>query len=83
MVVRAIAELINAIRELMTPLEPKKTNKESFGGNLPFPRKREAVVASKRFSPPLGVKPLKCQQPRTGYVGAKKRAIGFALWKEK
>ena len=51
---RAIAELINAIRELMTPAEPKKTNEESFGGNLP-----------------------------SGYVGAKKRPIGFTPWKEK
>lgn len=36
------------------PTEPKKTNEESFGGNLPL-----------------------------GYVGAKKRPIGFAPWKEK
>ena len=50
----AIAELISAIRQLMTPSEPKKTNEESFGGNLPL-----------------------------GYVGAKKRPIGFAPWKEK
>lgn len=49
---RAIAELINAIRELMSPIETKKTNEESFGGNLPL-----------------------------GYVGAKKRTIGFAPWK--
>jgi phage regulator Rha-like protein len=50
---KAIAEIFSAIRELMSPPEPKKTNEESFGRNLPL-----------------------------GYVGAKKRSIGFAPWKE-
>jgi hypothetical protein len=33
---KAIAEIINAIRRLMAPEEPKKTNEESFGENLPL-----------------------------------------------
>ena len=32
---KAIAEIINAIRQLMAPEQPK-TNEESFGGNLPL-----------------------------------------------